>query len=693
MLTLFRKYTKLHLKESVLPLGFFRLLLILLFFAPYTTSGQTEELMHYIQLPEDQRSTYLLTQIEDNRYKAPLLANRLVELLLTDNPEKLSDRAIYAQGLYWSVWLKSRSSSFYSSYLYLLEEAKIASLIFEEQQMKLWSAKCYDLIAGIFLGQAANEPNTLSFQDSVILYLDLARRALKKSEEQQQKWIVMKADIAHTFALSLILRQETERADSNLKYALHLYDSIGDLGSRAKVLLNQMMYKSPSAAIPLYNEALEIYRDLRYPIDEADAYLCFLDYTLRVYQKQGNSTWLFLAEDAMRNHLNSVVTPSCEFFFKRGELFRLMAAFDVEIESLNLKAFYNFQNAFDYGKKNGNLPCANEATRKLVGLCGRIGKCELAYEQLAEEFFPAISQYIQASNSKLTAFQYSQINLKDRQRANRNITLISGIALLFLFALILYRQYTRNQKLQLAQEHTLALSEEKNQRIKMEEAARTARLNRHFILNGLNNIQGLINCNERKQANQYVTKLGRYIDEALMISDQPNVTLKQDIELHDLFITLYQYAFPSKLKSKSIELDPDLPTSEIRIPALIAQPDVENAILHGILNKSSPGSINLSIKRRGQNQIDYIIEDDGVGLIKAAEIRQQKSRSRPSMGTNIVMHALKTLNQKNKVPFDEERSHPLGAYRNIESLVYPDGTNAGTRVVITLPYQLIIETL
>jgi sensor histidine kinase YesM len=73
------------------------------------------------------------------------------------------------------------------------------------------------------------------------------------------------------------------------------------------------------------------------------------------------------------------------------------------------------------------------------------------------------------------------------------------------------------------------------------------------------------------------------------------------------------------------------------IPNMIVQPYVENSILHGILPKNEHGhlSVNFRIAKAGTLQIN--IEDNGIGLIKAAELAKAGHKS---IGTNTIKNIL-----------------------------------------------------
>ena len=291
--------------------------------------------------------------------------------------------------------------------------------------------------------------------------------------------------------------------------------------------------------------------------------------------------------------------------------------------------------------------------------------------------------------SEKRRFERTQEKLKVQQRSTL-WGLAGAVILLGLGgAFFINRLRTKHKQIQLEQSHQLALAEERNHRLVMQDIVRKFRLDKHFISNALNNMQGLIHVNKVEVADQYIVKLGNYISEVLSISDGQLISLQKDIELNELFMGLNQSAFPNKISFSPIEVDPSLDINNIEITPLIAQPDIENAIKHGLRNRDSLGKLSVAIKKTQKQQLTYVIEDNGVGRKISQEINRQKGiRTRPSMGGRIVENAIETLNQQHSVPPGEAETHPLGAYRKVEDIVDEADNCLGTRVCITIPYTL-----
>jgi LytS/YehU family sensor histidine kinase len=107
----------------------------------------------------------------------------------------------------------------------------------------------------------------------------------------------------------------------------------------------------------------------------------------------------------------------------------------------------------------------------------------------------------------------------------------------------------------------------------------------------------------------------------------------------------------------------------IKVPPMLIQPYVENAIWHGLLHKAEKGTVTINcIKYDGALQI--VIEDDGIGREKAVQLKSKNSTSTKSYGMQITAQRIEQLNSKNKVEtFD---------------LKDAEGNALGTKVVLTI---------
>ncbi|MEO6252397.1 MAG: two-component regulator propeller domain-containing protein [Ferruginibacter sp.] len=150
-----------------------------------------------------------------------------------------------------------------------------------------------------------------------------------------------------------------------------------------------------------------------------------------------------------------------------------------------------------------------------------------------------------------------------------------------------------------------------------------AQMNPHFIFNCINSIDALIQGNDKYQATVYLNKFAKLIRNILDNSKHNTVTLAKDLDTLKLYIELEQLRHENKFSAELI-FDKDLLQDDYKVPPLIVQPFVENAILHGLKNKyGNEGILTIEVSIK-DNMIQYMITDNGIGREAAGKIVQNK---------------------------------------------------------------------
>jgi LytS/YehU family sensor histidine kinase len=118
--------------------------------------------------------------------------------------------------------------------------------------------------------------------------------------------------------------------------------------------------------------------------------------------------------------------------------------------------------------------------------------------------------------------------------------------------------------------------------------------------------------------------------------------LEEEIKMLRNYIELQQIRFEEKFEYK-IEIDNKLPTNNIRIPSLLLQPLVENAINHGLFHKEKGGILLLKFEQgTDSSELVCIIEDNGVGRDTARKINEANS-TKESYGTKLTNQLLEVF--------------------------------------------------
>jgi hypothetical protein len=202
-------------------------------------------------------------------------------------------------------------------------------------------------------------------------------------------------------------------------------------------------------------------------------------------------------------------------------------------------------------------------------------------------------------------------------------------------------------------------------------------MNPHFIFNSLNSINYFISNNDKISANRYISDFARLIRSILSNMGSDYVSFEGEMNSIKDYLEIEHLRFGDKFDYKldysSIE-DPDM--LEV-FPGLI-QPFIENAIWHGVRAlERRKGQIRISISGSDNQKMKFVIEDDGIGRKKSAELRKN-SENHESRGIAIVT----------------ERLHIISKLRNINyclevSDMFPEREYTGTRIVIDIPVRLI----
>jgi len=235
------------------------------------------------------------------------------------------------------------------------------------------------------------------------------------------------------------------------------------------------------------------------------------------------------------------------------------------------------------------------------------------------------------------------------------------------FAGIIYALFRyRLNKIRL--QHKMVLQQHKAAELEMQ--ALRAQMNPHFIFNCLSSINRYILKNESEIASEYITKFSRLIRLILQNSQAAFIPLDSELESLQLYMALEVLRFNNHF-DYTISIADDLDTSEIRVPPLIIQPFVENAIWHGLMQAKKKGRLDIELFRHN-GELCCKITDDGVGRKKAAELKT--SATYKSMGLKITADRIAILNQ-----------HKQSEMIKITDLMLPDGTAGGTEVFFKIP--------
>ncbi len=257
--------------------------------------------------------------------------------------------------------------------------------------------------------------------------------------------------------------------------------------------------------------------------------------------------------------------------------------------------------------------------------------------------------------------------IKDLQ-IKQNKYFIFGLASLALLILaitfLLFRQYRINTS---------------HARIELEQKLLRSQMNPHFIFNAMTSIQNFIYKEDAQTASNYLSSVFKLMRSIIESSKEEYIVLEKEIASLNHYLILQQLCFQNKF-GFSITVDPKIDMENTRIPPMMAQPIIENAIEHGIINKQSgKGMIDIRLTLQNDSFL-FEVEDNGVGREKARELNRQSMGKHLSIATNITNERIELLNKKSKKKITLQ----------ITDLKNDKNDPIGTRVTFSFPLNKIV---
>ncbi len=290
----------------------------------------------------------------------------------------------------------------------------------------------------------------------------------------------------------------------------------------------------------------------------------------------------------------------------------------VHIRNKYLQQFYeetgNYKRAYHYLQRNNQLDDSirNERVRM------RTADLTLRYQQ--DSTLIAHRVLLQEQKNKVLVLRQTQF-------------VVFAVAVVsILTAVFLYLYSKKKRALLLARNHrtvsTLRLENIRN------------RLSPHFIFNVLNREMAERNVEEKQELSSLVKLMRRNLE----LAEQLCVTLAEELDFVKTYINLERRSLGPDFHSE-LKIEKDVQPEQIRIPSMMIQIPVENAVKHALREKEGERNLWVSVCRRG-NGICIKITDNGGGY-------RPDSRNRGTgTGMKVIMQTIQILNNKNKEAID-----------------------------------------
>ncbi len=270
-------------------------------------------------------------------------------------------------------------------------------------------------------------------------------------------------------------------------------------------------------------------------------------------------------------------------------------------------------------------------------------------------------------------------NSEQAERIHRTQQRLVGIALIAVLALTAALLFFRNYR---QKRRHAALLEELNSKLTasnqeigeinglLEMRLLRSQMNPHFIYNSLSSAARLTQAGLQAEALAYLQGFARLLRQVLDHSVDDRVTVEAEAEFLRQYLQLEAVRLDGL--TSSVAVAPDLLEEESEVPALIVQPFVENAVLHGLSGKHGDRRLEVRFDRAG-DKVRCTITDNGVGR-NATSAEDHRGRDHRSLGMQLTRERLLLLTRR------------LGGERSVqvEDLLGADGTPTGTRVTLLL---------
>ncbi|CAL2091405.1 Y_Y_Y domain-containing protein [Tenacibaculum sp. 190524A02b] len=245
---------------------------------------------------------------------------------------------------------------------------------------------------------------------------------------------------------------------------------------------------------------------------------------------------------------------------------------------------------------------------------------------------------------------------------------IIGVFLLIL-VIVWYSFTNRIKRIRLKQEELLEKERIQKQLVSSKLESLQSQMNPHFIFNALNSIQNLVLKENKYEAYDYLTKFSMLIRENLNMSRKSFVNFEEELKLIIKYLDLEKLRFKNEF---TYEIKGSSEIGDIKIPTMIIQPYIENAIKHGLLHKNE-GEKKIAITFLQKETLVCIIQDNGVGIEIAKKIKEKSSVKRESFSTKAIQDRMLILKEYYKTDIGVD-------YISVKE---------GTKVVIKIPYTSI----
>ncbi len=196
--------------------------------------------------------------------------------------------------------------------------------------------------------------------------------------------------------------------------------------------------------------------------------------------------------------------------------------------------------------------------------------------------------------------------------------------------------------------------------VELERKALQAQMNPHFIFNSLNSIQSFLVFNENEKAERYLLKFSHLVRRILNNSVSEEIPIAEEIQTLEEYLELEKMRFRSRFDFH-FELKLNEEQLRQKIPGMLLQPFVENAVIHGFKGFESGGKLEIRFEMISSTALRCTIRDNGQGLQT-----QHKKSKHISHGIRITRERLKSYSTPANTYYADIRNNTDGPGTYVE---------------------------
>lgn len=200
------------------------------------------------------------------------------------------------------------------------------------------------------------------------------------------------------------------------------------------------------------------------------------------------------------------------------------------------------------------------------------------------------------------------------------ISVIIIIVFIILLGILYFRQNKLKSKLEIEQNKQKLLR---------------SQMNPHFIYNALSAIQNFILSNNSMESVTYISEFSGLMRMVLENSRKDLITLKEDVGFVNYYLKLQKLRFNDKF-NYIINIEEDINQELIKIPPMLTQPFIENAVEHGMRQIEKDGLIQVNYQLKDKNLVITVM-DNGKGM------NDENNSKHKSLATKITKEKINTI--------------------------------------------------